>query len=151
MNDDFIKVYPEMASLLQEFPNGIFYIDGKFYDANDAKLLQNAKFKQFVEHNKKQPGSNEILIQTFSNPQEGWRPFNTFGNKSYYSDFRNRIVKDLTGQYNLQPFSVENGIVVTPKYLFQIYPTNVTDDMYDQFGRIKPEHLTYGIIDDSGT
>lgn len=151
LNDDFVKVYPEMASLLQEFPNGIFYIDGKFYDANDAKLLQNAKFKQFVEHNKKQPGSNEILIQTFSNPQEGWRPFNTFGNKSYYSDFRNRIVKDLTGQYNLQPFSVENDIVITPKYLFQIYPTNITADMYDQFGRIKPEYLSYGIIDDRGT
>lgn len=151
LNDDFVKAYPEMASLLQGFSNGIFYIDGKFYDANDTQLLQNEKFKQFVEHNKKQPGSNKILIQTFSNPQEGWRFFNTFGDKSYYSDFKNRIVKDLTGQYNLQPFLLENGIVITPKYLFQIYPTNVTADMYDQFGRIKPEHLTYGIIDNNGT
>lgn len=151
LNDEFIKAYPEMASLLEGFPNGIFYIDGKFYDANDTQLLQNEKFKQFVEDNKKQPGSNKIFIQTFSNPQEGWRFFNTFGNKSYYSDFRNRIVRDLTGQYNLQPFSIENDIVVTPKYLFQIYPTNITADMYDQFGRIKPEHLSYGIIDDRGT
>jgi hypothetical protein len=71
LNDDFVKAYPEMASILQEFPNGIFYIDGKFYDANDTQLLQNEKFKQFVEDNKKQPGSNKIFMQTFSNPQEG--------------------------------------------------------------------------------
>jgi hypothetical protein len=45
---------------------------------------------------------------------------------------------------------VENGIEIKPRYLFQIYPTNVSDNMYDQFGRIKPEFLSYAAIDENG-
>jgi hypothetical protein len=39
---------------------------------------------------------------------------------------------------------------IKPRYLFQIYPTNVNETMYDKFGRIKPEFLSYAIIDENG-
>lgn len=150
LNDDFVKIYPEVKSLLDGFDNGIFYIDGTFYDANDPKLLQNKTFQQFVNDNKRNPGSNNIIVQTFSNQQEGWRNLNSFGNKQYYSPYGSGVIKDLTGQYVLRPMMVDGIGEIIPRYLFQIYPTTVRDDMYDQFGRIKPEFLSYSIIDNSG-
>jgi hypothetical protein len=54
---------------LDNHDNGLFYINGEIYDANDAALLQNETFQRFVEDNKIHPGSNNIIKQTFTNFQ----------------------------------------------------------------------------------
>lgn len=151
LNENFIKRYPQFGPLLSGYPNGLFYINGQFYNADDTRLYNNPIFQQFVNDNKVNPGSNTYITQTFDDaPNDWWRPLQEYKGKRYYSKYDNVIIRDITGNYQLNPITIENGISITPKYLFQVKPTEPSSNMYDNFGQLKPEHLTYAVIDDDG-
>lgn len=143
LNEDFLQAYPNYAFLLKNHDNGLFIINGQVYDAEDQKLLNNPVFQRFVEDNKKRSApSNNIIKQLWTDNSRNWRPLNEWQGIEMYSPHENVWIKDITGNYNDLAKYYGQDI----SYVFQTRPETVSDDMFDIYGRIKPEHLTYGYI-----
>lgn len=143
LNEDFLQAYPNYAFLLKGHDNGLFVINGQVYDAADQKLLNNPVFQRFVEDNKKRSApSNNIIKQLWTNSTRNWRPLNEWQGTEMYSPYKNLWIKDITGNYD--DLSNYGGDDISN--IFQVRPDVVTDDMFDIYGRIKPEYLTYGYI-----
>ena len=143
LNEDFLQKYPNYAFLLKGHDNGLFVINGQVYDAEDPALSSNPVFQRFVEDNKKRSApSNNIIKQLWTNNARNWRPLNEWQGIEMYSPHENLWIKDITGNYN--DLSKYYGQDIS--YVFQTRPETVSDDMFDIYGRIKPEHLTYGYI-----
>lgn len=143
LNEDFLQAYPNYAFLLKGHDNGLFVINGQVYDASDQKLLNNPVFQRFVEDNKKRSvPSNNIIKQLWTNSTRNWRPLNEWQGTEMYSPYKNLWIKDITGNYD--DLSNYGGDDIS--HVFQVRPDVVTDDMFDIYGRIKPEYLTYGYI-----
>ena len=135
LNDDFAVANPGYSFLLNGHDNGIFVINGEIFDGNDPRLLENNIFKQFVEDNKVNPRSNNIIKQYWTDASsDDWRWLNEWNNQIHWNNLPidNQWVRDITGNYSNQS-----------SLIFQVLPTNVTDEMYDQFGRLKPEYYQY--------
>ena len=140
INDEFIQAYPQLAGLLENHPNGLFQINGKLYDANDPELLKNNIIQQWIAANKKTVGGSDIIKHDWiSTPDTTWRESDKWGNNSVYNPYIKGYYRDLTGLYNTLGVYADQNI----DHILQVMPDNITDNMYDQFGRIKPEYLEY--------
>ena len=145
LNNDFISDNPSFAPILKGHENGIFVINGEIYDANDKRLLNNSVFKKFAEYNRNNPDSNKYIKQKWTSSPDDWRLLNEFNNNKYYSGYDDRLVKDISGNYILTPWG-DYGM----NYLFQRLPKETTDEMFDIYGRLKPEYYDYWSLDDTG-
>lgn len=143
INDEFIQAYPQLAGLLENHPNGLFQINGKLYDADDPELLKNNIVQQWIAANKKTVGGSDIIKHNWiSTPDTTWRESDKWGNTSVYNPYIKGYYRDLTGLYNTLGGYADQNI----DHILQVMPDNITDNMYDQFGRIKPEYLKYVVL-----
>lgn len=145
LNDDFVKANPVYAPLIKGHNNGIFVINGEIYDGNDQRLLENKLFKDFAQHNRQNPGSNRYIKQKWTSSPEDWRNYNTFNGNEYYTGTSDYLIKDITGNYNLVPWGD-----YYMNHLFISFPEDTTDDMFDMYGNLKPEHYEYLSLDEDG-
>lgn len=151
INEDFVNKYPTYRRLLQNSPEGLFLIDGKVYRATDPALYKNNTFIKFVDNNKKNPRSNKYVKQYWSDAQpDDWRLLTEFGGKEYYSPHGNMWIRDITGNYLTTPPINEDGMLdlSSDAAVVQLLPNEVTNDMYDQYGHLKPEHYSYAWLYD---
>lgn len=145
LNDDFVKANPTYAPLIKGHDNGIFVINGEIYDGNDKRLLENKLFKEFAKHNRHNPESNRHIKQKWTTNSDDWRNYNTFNGIDYYTGISDGLVKDITGNYNLTPWGD-----YYMNHLFISIPKDATDDMFDMYGNLKPEHYHYWSLDKDG-
>ena len=145
LNDDFVKANPIYAPLIKGHNNGIFVINDEIYDGNDQRLLENKLFKDFAQHNRQNPGSNRYIKQKWTSSPEDWRNYNTFNGNEYYTGTSDYLIKDITGNYNLVPWGD-----YYMNHLFISIPEDTTDDMFDMYGNLKPEHYQYLSLDKDG-
>lgn len=140
LNDEFAQANPQYASLLEGHDNGLFVINGKIYDADDDALLKIPLMQQWIAENKrKEGGSNLIKWDWVSNPEDAWIT-DKWNNQSVYNTYSELpVYRDLTGIYsNLGKYG-DKPI----SQIFQVYPDNITPEMYDEFGFFKPEYYEY--------
>lgn len=142
LNNEFAQKYPMYAPLLEGHDNGLFYVNGKLYDAEDDELLKIPLVQQWIDENKRKVGgSNLITWDWIPNTEDTWITNNWNGQSIYntYTGLNN--YRDLTGLYdNLGTYA--NSPISN---IFQVYPDQITPEMYDDFGFFKPEYYEYKV------
>lgn len=150
LNDEFAQAYPTHAPLLEGHDNGLFVVNGKLYDAEDDALLEIPLVKQWIDENKRKIGGSDLIKWDWkTNPEDNWIT-DTWNNVPIYNTYGLTNSRDLTGLYDnlgtYNSFPISN--------IFQVYPDQITPEMYDEFGFFKPEYYNYvaysngNVIDD---
>lgn len=150
LNDEFAQAYPMYAPLLEGHDNGLFVVNGKLYDAEDDALLEIPLVKQWIDENKRKVGGSDLIKWNWkTNPEDNWIT-DTWNNVPIHNTYGLTNYRDLTGLYdNLGTY---NSSPISN--IFQLYPDQITPEMYDEFGFFKPEYYNYvaysngNIIDD---
>lgn len=150
LNDEFAQAYPIYAPLLEGHDNGLFVVNGKLYDAEDDALLEIPLVQKWIDENKRKVGgSNLIKWDWKTNPEDNWIT-DTWNNVPIHNTYGLTNYRDLTGLYdNLGTY---NSSPISN--IFQVYPDQITPEMYDEFGFFKPEYYNYvaysngNVIDD---
>lgn len=145
INESFVSVYPQYAELLKHYPKGVMILDGSIYDAQDIESLnQHPIFQQFVLRNKETAGSsNEVIKQWWNGEQD--EVFKKIG-ENYDSlglnGLQGKYIRDIGWKYGQLPtINHSDGTTSTPTHLIELYPDNLTNDMFDQYGFILPQHI----------
>lgn len=150
LNDEFAQAYPMYAPLLEGHDNGLFVVNGKLYDAEDDALLEIPLVKQWIDENKRKVGGSDLIKWDWkTNPEDNWIT-DTWNNVPIHNTYGLTNYRDLTGLYDnlgtYNSFPISN--------IFQVYPDQITPEMYDEFGFFKPEYYNYvaysngNVIDD---
>lgn len=150
LNDEFAQAYPMYALLLEGHDNGLFVVNGKLYDAEDDALLEIPLVKQWINENKRKVGGSDLIKWDWkTNPEDKWIT-DTWNNVPIHNTYGLTNYRDLTGLYdNLGTY---NSSPISN--IFQVYPDQITPEMYDEFGFFKPEYYNYvaysngNVIDD---
>lgn len=150
LNDEFAQAYPMYAPLLEGHDNGLFVVNGKLYDAEDDALLEIPLVKQWIDENKRKIGGSDLIkLDWKTNPEDNWIT-DTWNNVPIHNTYGLTNYRDLTGLYdNLGTY---NSSPISN--IFQVYPDQITPEMYDEFGFFKPEYYNYvaysngNVIDD---
>ena len=139
LNDEFAQAYPTYAPLLEGHDNGLFVINGKLYDAEDDALLEIPLVKQWIDENKRKVGGSDLIKWDWkTNPEDNWIT-DTWNNVPIHNTYGLTNYRDLTGLYdNLGTY---NSSPISN--IFQVYPDQITPEMYDEFGFFKPEYYNY--------
>ena len=139
LNDEFAQAYPTYAPLLEGHDNGLFVVNGKLYDAEDDALLEIPLVKQWIDENKRKVGGSDLIKWDWkTNPEDNWIT-DTWNNVPIHNTYGLTNYRDLTGLYdNLGTY---NSSPISN--IFQVYPDQITPEMYDEFGFFKPEHYKY--------
>lgn len=146
LNESFVSANPQYAELLKYYPKGVMvFQDGSIYDAQDIESLnQHPIFQQFVLRNKETAGSsNEVIKQWWNGEQD--EVFKKIG-ENYDSlglnGLQGKYIRDIGWKYGQLPtINHSDGTTSTPTHLIELYPDNLTDDMFDQYGFILPQHI----------
>ena len=58
------------------------------------------------------------------------------------ANLQGRYIRDLSWKYNTLPtVTTTIGNTYTPKYLIEMYPENVTNEMFDVYGHLLPQYI----------
>lgn len=140
LNDEFAQAYPTYAPLLEGHDNGLFVVNGKLYDAEDDALLEIPLVKQWIDENKRKVGGSDLIKWDWkTNPEDNWIT-DTWNGDTVYNTYGLTNYRDLTGLYDNLGIYAENYPVSN---IFQVYPDQITPEMYDEFGFFKPEYYNY--------
>lgn len=140
LNDEFAQAYPTYAPLLEGHDNGLFVVNGKLYDAEDDALLEIPLVKQWIDDNKRKVGGSDLIKWDWkTNPEDNWIT-DTWNGDTVYNTYGLTNYRDLTGLYDNLGIYAENYPVSN---IFQVYPDQITPEMYDEFGFFKPEYYNY--------
>ena len=139
LNDEFAQAYPTYAPLLEGHDNGLFVVNGKLYDAEDDALLKIPLVKQWIDENKRKVGGSDLIKWNWkTNPEDNWIT-DTWNDVPIHNTYGLTNYRDLTGLYdNLGTY---NSSPISN--IFQVYPDQITSEMYDEFGFFKPEYYNY--------
>lgn len=146
LNESFVSANPQYAELLKYYPKGVMiFQDGSIYDAQDIESLnQHPIFQQFVLRNKETAGSsNEVIKQWWNGEQD--EVFKKIG-ENYdalgLNGLQGKYIRDIGWKYGQLPaINLDNGTTFNPTHLIELYPDNLTDNMFDQYGFILPQHI----------
>lgn len=156
INESFVSANPQYAEILKYYPKGVMiFQDGSIYDAQDINALnQHPIFQQFVLRNKETAGSsNEVIKQWWNNDKD--EIFKKMGENedSLVSSLNGKYIRDLSWKYSKLPtVKTTEGIEYNPTHLIEIYPDNVSDEMFDSYGHIMPKYIkksVYAMTDDN--